>query len=114
MATAGELRHRIGFEKRAEIDDGYGNLSSGEFEEQFVVSAKVQARVGGESVQAARLASQQPVSLTIRRSSNTRKITEEWRAHDVRNDVYYNIRSIIDPDDRGAWIELLCQSGVAT
>lgn len=111
---ADELRHRIAFEKRAEIDDGYGNQVSGAFVEQFTVSAKVEAKFGGETVTAARLTGQQPVNITVRQSADTRKITTDWRAHDVRNDVYYNIRSITDPDDRRAWFEMLCQSGVAT
>ncbi|WP_375414630.1 head-tail adaptor protein [uncultured Bradyrhizobium sp.] len=118
MTTAGELRHRIAFDRRALIDDGAGN-TEGDFEEQFVVSAKVQAKFGGEAVTAARLAGQQPIIVTIRQSSKTVLIGTDWRARDVRSSAnpdeqtVYNIRSIADPDDGGAWFEILCQSGSA-
>ena len=113
MTSAGELRHRIAFDKRTDVDDGYGNPVSGPFTEQFVVSAKVQAKFGGEAVTAARLTGQQPVNITVRQSSSTLTIGTDWRARDARSGTVYAIRSIVDPDDGGAWLELLCQSGVA-
>lgn len=114
MTGAGELRHRIAFEKRARTDDGAGNEVSGPWQEQFVVSGKLLAKFGGDAVTAARLTGQQPLTITVRQSSDTRQITEDWRAKDVSSGIYYNIRSIVDPDDRKAWFEMLCQFGVAT
>ncbi len=113
MTTAGELRHRIAFDKRGTGDDGYGNPDTG-FSEQFVVSAKVQAKFGGEAVTAARLTGQQPVIIVVRQSTNTLLIKPEWRARDVREGTEYAIRSVVDPDDGGMWLEMLCQTGVAT
>jgi SPP1 family predicted phage head-tail adaptor len=112
MTTAGELSHRIAFDRRQDTNDDYGNTQS-VFVEQFVVSAKVLAKLGGETVLAARLQSQNTVNITVRQSSNTLLIQPDWRARDVREGIEYAIRSIIDPDDSGAWIELLCQTGVA-
>jgi head-tail adaptor len=122
MTTAGELRHRIAFDKRQQVDpdapDDLGNTQS-DFVEQFVVSAKVQAKFGGEAVTAARLTGQQPVTIVVRQSSKTLLICTDWRARNVRSDAdptkqtTYAIRSIVDPDDGGAWLELLCQTGVA-
>lgn len=112
--TAGELRHKISFQTRAEVDDGFGNPISGEWEEQFTVYAKVQAKFGGEAVTAARLQGQQPITIVVRQSSQTVLIKENWRAVDAREGTEYAIRSIVDPDDGGAWLELLCQSGVAS
>ncbi len=111
--AAGELSHRIAFEERALQSDGYGN-ARGAFEERFIVWAKVQARFGGETVMAARLSGQQPVTIMVRQNSRTLQVTEAWRARDAESGMLYNIRSIVDPDDRGAWLELLCQAGVAT
>jgi SPP1 family predicted phage head-tail adaptor len=102
----------MAFDKRQDVDDGYGNTQS-DFVEQFVVWASVRAKFGGETVTAARLAGQQPVTVTVRQSSQTEQITTDWRARDTRSGVLYNIRSIVDPDDAGAYFELLCQSGVA-
>jgi SPP1 family predicted phage head-tail adaptor len=112
MATAGSLRHRITFDKRAEVDDGYGNTQAG-WAEQFTVWAEVKAKLGGEAVTAARLQSQNTVNITVRASSKTRLIREDWRARDLPEGVEYAIKSIVDPDDGGAWLELLCQTGAA-
>jgi head-tail adaptor len=115
MTTAGELRWRIAFDKRLAADDGYGNKTAGTFTEQFVVAAKVQARFGGEAVTAARLQGQQPLTITVRQSSRTRLITDDWRARDARSGVVYAIRSIVDPDPDhpGVWLDILCQRGAA-
>jgi len=112
MTTAGALRHRFAFDRRETVDDGYGNTQA-EFVEQFVVWAGVQARFGGETVTAARLAGQQPVTVTVRKSEQTAQINPDWRARDVRSGEIYNIRSIADPDDSGAFLDLLCQTGAA-
>jgi SPP1 family predicted phage head-tail adaptor len=112
MTSAGNLRHRMAFDKRQDIDDGFGNTQS-DFVEQFVVWAGFQARFGGEAVTAARLAGQQPVTITVRQSSQTEQVTTDWRVRDTKSGLILNIRSIVDPDDSGAHFEMLCQSGVA-
>lgn len=115
--TSGELRHRVAFDRRLDVNpdapEDLGNTQSS-FVEQFVVSAKVRAKFGGEAVVAARLQGQQPVTIVVRQSSLTLQIKEDWRARDARDGTEYAIRSITDPDDGGAWLELLCQTGVAT
>jgi hypothetical protein len=116
MTTAGELRHRVAFDKRQDVNpdapDDLGNIQS-VFVEQFVVSAKVQAKFGGETVIAARLQGQQPVTIIVRQSSKTNLITPDWRARDARDGTEYAIRSIVDPDDSGAWWEIITQTGAA-
>jgi hypothetical protein len=74
----------------------------------------VEARFGGEGVTAARLSGQQPVTITVRQSSQTRQITTDWRGADAGSGQIYNTRSIADPIDAHAFLELLCQAGVAT
>ncbi len=117
MTTAGELSHKVAFDKRQDVNtdapDDLGNTQS-VFVEQFVVSAKVQAKFGGEAVIAARLTGQQPVTIVVRQSSKTLLIRDDWRARDAREGTEYAIRSIVDPDDGGAWLEILCQTGVAS
>lgn len=113
MTTAGELSHKVAFDARTVVDDGYGNPVSGDWAQQFIVNAKVQAKFGGEAVTAARLQGQQPVTIVVRQSSTTLQIKDDWRARDARDGTEYAIRSIVDPDDSGAWLELLCQTGVA-
>ncbi|HYD66172.1 head-tail adaptor protein [Azospirillum sp.] len=113
MPRARQLRERVAFEKRSVVSDGFGNVR-GEFEQQFVCAAAIVAKFGGEAVTAARLSGQQPVVITVRQVGATAEITTDWRARDVRTGVIYNIRSIADPDAGGQWLEMLCQSGVAT
>jgi SPP1 family predicted phage head-tail adaptor len=112
MAKSGRARHRITFDKRVEQDDGFGNTQAG-WEEQFTLWAEVKVKLGGEAVTAARLQSQNTVNLTIRQSRRARLIREDWRARDQSEGVEYAIKSIIDPDDGGAWLEILCQTGTA-
>jgi len=115
MATqVGDLRERIGFFAPVVADDGYGNTTSGfAAEPNFEVSAKVVAKLGGETVQAARLAGRHFNNVTVRASSATRSVTTAWRAKDMRSGVIYNIRDIVDPDQKQRWIEMLCEQGVA-
>lgn len=115
MARAGDLRERIAFEKReAGDDDGYGNTEA-QWKVQFIVWAALEPRFGGEGVQAARLAGTQPWKMTVRSSSNTRRIVPEWRARHERDGTIYNIRTPqVNPDLKDNYIELLVETGVAS
>lgn len=114
MSGGGELRELVAFERRAVVDDGYGNDVSGGFAEVFRCAARIKPARGGESIQAARLAGRQPVVITVRSSSIARAVMVEWRARDVRKDVIYNIRSIVNPDEKNAYLDMECEAGVAT
>lgn len=112
MTTASDLRHRVAFDARQEVTDEYGNTQT-DFAEQFVVAAKIQGKFGGEAVTAARLTGQQPVTIVVRQNIWTKMITTSWRARDVRSGEEYAIRSIVDPDDKRQWFEILTQTGIA-
>lgn len=116
MGAAGYLCERVAFDRREDVNPDepadYGNTTS-QFVEQFVVAAGIQAKFGGEAVTAARLQGQQPVTIKVRQSDQTRLIKEDWRARDVRSGTEYAIRSIVDPDGKRAWLEILTQTGVA-
>lgn len=113
MARARQLRDRVAFEARERVVDQLGN-EEGAFVARLSCAAEIRAKFGGEAVTAARLAGEQPAVITIRQTEATREITTDWRARDERTGVIYNIRSIADPDGGRCWLELLCQSGVAT
>ncbi len=117
MTSAGDLRHRVEFGKRQEVNPDYpddlGNTES-VFVPQFTVWAKVQAKFGGEAVVAARLTGQQPVTIIVRQSSQTNQIKTDWQAKDTKSGEVYAIRSIVDPDDSRAFWEILTQTGVAS
>lgn len=109
--TAGDLDHRVAFDRRVNADDGYGN-SSGDWVQQFVVSAGFTHLRGGESVIASRLQGQHVQVIFVRASNQTGEVSGDWRIRDVRTGVAYNIRDITPSDDR-KWIDFLTQSGVA-
>ena len=117
MTSSGDLRHLVAFDKREEINpdytDDFGNTES-VFMEQFAASASIRAKLGGETVVAARLTGQNTVNITVRQSTRTRAIGTDWQARDVREGITYAISSIIDPDDSGAWLEILAQTGTAS
>lgn len=114
MPGAGDLKHRIAFDSRTVVDDGYGNEVAGDFAEQFVVAAALKPLRGGEAVLAARLGGTQPVVITVRKSSQTQTITPAWRARDVRTGEVYAITAPpIDTEQKGAFLDILATAGVA-
>lgn len=121
MTTANDLRDRVGFYKRVEEPaDELGNTQR-DFPSAPIfppVRAQIRPKLGGEGVLAARLSGTNPVNITVRQSSDTKQITTDWMVKDERTLEVYNIRSIIDPSqatsDRGHWLEMLCEKGVAT
>lgn len=115
MPGAGALRERLRFERRAIVDDGYGNEVSGDFEPMFTVAASLTPLRGGEDVMASRLGGVQPYVARVRQSSLTRQVSTDWRAVDARKpDREFNIRTITDLDGRRAWFDMIVTEGVAT
>jgi head-tail adaptor len=113
---AGSLRYRLKFSERDSVEDEYGNVGLA-WIDRFTVGGNITAKVGGESVDAARLAGRQPVILTVRRSPDTRQITTDWKATELENGTEFNIRTAIDPfvgdSNHGLWIEMIAETGVA-
>jgi head-tail adaptor len=72
------LDHRATFSARRVVDTDMGGTLS-EWAPQFEVWAGVQYLRGGEAVMQARLASRNPVIVTIRNSADARRITSEWQ-----------------------------------
>jgi head-tail adaptor len=105
VTGAGDLRERIAFDARIEADDGLGNVRS-DWTFQFELSAERKALRGGEEVMAGFI-------LRLRQSSQSRRITPAMRARDARTGETYNIRTVTDPDGRRAWLDILCEAGVA-
>ena len=119
VSGAGQLNRRVTFQRRGEIDDGYGNSITGDWTDQFSVSARVQPKLGGEEVIASRLTGVQPLIVTVRSSMQTRLVTPAWRAFDARAGKgddgepkrLFNILSLANVDERGAYIDFLASEG---
>lgn len=114
MTAAGDLRHRIAFDRRAATDDGYGNPVSGPWQEQFVLWARVLPLKGSEAVLAARLEGRQPVVITVRVSSQSRQIGADWRARDVNSGAVYAVTAPpANMDERNQFFDILATTGEA-
>lgn len=114
MGNPGELRERVAFEYRAAAaDDGYGNEIAGDWTVACTFAARIKPSRGAETVQAARLAGKEPVVITVRSCSDTRAVTTDWRVRDIRKGSIYNIRSIVNPDEKNAYLDMECDRDVA-
>lgn len=112
---AGKLREKLLFQRRAIVDDGFGNEQSGDFATVFTAAAELIPLKGGEPVLAARLSGVQPFIIKIRGCNAARDVTPAWRAVDARNPVrLFNITAAVDPDNKNAWIDIMATQGVAT
>ncbi|UWL62281.1 head-tail adaptor protein [Brucella pseudintermedia] len=121
-AGAGSLNCRLTFQVRPEVDDGFGG-TRGAWVDQFTMPGRLEPRYGSnaESIMAARMQSMQPYNLTIRSSEQARMITASWRAYDARagkngdkpNRVF-GIKTIVNPDERNAYLEMLVVEGEET
>jgi len=114
-ASAGRMHQRLHFQKRSIVDDSYGNEVAGPFETVFTTAAELIPLRGGEPVQAARLVGVQPYTVRIRSCAAAREVTTSWRIVDARNaSRVMNIRTVTNPDQKNAWLDLLVDDGVAT
>ncbi len=113
--SIGRMREKLHFQKRAMVDDGYGNETAGDFATVLTVPAELVPLRGGEGVQASRLTGTQPYIVRIHNHQAAREIAPAWRAVDARNDKrVLNIRTVTNPDQKNGWLELLVDDGVAT
>ena len=113
---AGALRELLHFQKRGDLDNGWGDITpgAGDWETQFTANAAMRPLRGSEAVMADRLGGVQPYVVTIRQHSAALAVTAAWRVVDARSDRTFAIVSpLADPDGRNAWLEFLVREGVA-
>lgn len=111
---AGALSEVAEFQVRSEADDQYGNPISGPFTTQFFEPCRLQPLKGSEPVLAARLTKVQPYVLRVRSSARTRRVGVDWRAVNTRTGAIYNIKTITNIDERGAYLDMMAVEGEAT
>lgn len=112
---AGQLRERVTFQRRGQVPDGHGNEQTGDWTDQFSVSARLTPRLGGEEVIAARMTGVQPYILTVRMSKAIRTVDSSWRAYDARKGMGddgdpvrgFEILSLANVDEKGAYMDFL-------
>lgn len=120
---AGQLNRRVTFQRHGDLTDPYGNVTpgAGPYADVFTMAARLQPKFGNnvESYAASRLASKQPYNLTVRACAATKAVRTDWQVVDARqaqdangaSPRVFNIVSIVDPDERGQFIEMLVVEG---
>jgi len=111
--SAGRMNRRLRFEQREIRDDLMGNRQA-DFVERFCRWAEVRPSLGIETVNAARLAGEQPVDITVYRDCETLTIAVDWRAVDIHEGTIYALASpSVDLDQKRASLTFKAVSGIA-
>ncbi len=108
---AGALREIFAYDRRIQLDDGYGNIT-GDWQEQFRAATGLAPLKGGEVVLAARLEGRQPYIATIRYSTSAALVTTDWRCRDVRTGATYAVTTHV-PRARKDYIDMIVTEGIA-
>lgn len=116
--TTGEMKWRIRFDKRVEINpaEGGGTVTAWSVigTGSFVRSAAIRPQRGGESNLAGRLQGQQPNLIFVRRDMNTKNIDPTWRAVELVNGTpvrFFDIRDAGDMERDSQFITILAVLG---
>lgn len=114
MSAAGALRHRITVERRTAADDGFGNTVSDTWAAVISdVPAEIRPLRGDEGVEASKIEARGLFEVKVRQSSRTLQIAASDRIKDARTGQLMNVRYIENPDIRGKFLKIVCESGVA-
>lgn len=107
----GKLRHRLTIEEEARVADGGGGFAVtwSELSTDPTVWGAVVPLSGREVLQAQQLATPVTHKVTIRHRSD---VTAAMRLK--LGTRAFNIRAVINVDERDRWLELMCEEGVAT
>lgn len=112
--SAGRLKERVRFDRRATVaDDGTGN-TLGDWE-TFLgpVWAEIKPARGGEVVQMARLTGTRAVEIVVRATADSRLLVSSDRAVDIRSGETFNIRLIEDREMNNRFLNITAEGGVA-
>lgn len=110
MTRAGELRELIELQALVSVPDGGGG-STQSWETVVTAPARIKVLKAGETIMAGRLASTQTLVVTVRNQSAVADALTTWKLLNVRTGSLYEIKSIT-PDERGAWVDILAETGV--
>ena len=108
MAGLGKFRHFITLQGQGTSRDSGGGISSG-FSTIASVYANVKPKSGKEVYKQGKLIGSVTHEITIRYRTD---ITNASRIS--FNNKFFNIRSIINIDERDRYLKLMCEEGVAT
>lgn len=108
---AGALYESVLFQSQGSTADGAGGVLTS-FSDVFSARAAFFHQRGGEGVLAGRLEGRHTIIIRVRASTASRDVSTDWRIIDKRLGTVYAIRDVTPSDDR-AYVDFLCESGVA-
>jgi SPP1 family predicted phage head-tail adaptor len=105
--SAGGLRQTITFEEKTQIPDGCGGITDG-WQKVLTARAQIKPVSGSERYQSMRLEATVTHQLIVRYNP----FIKPW--HRIRfGDRYFNIRSILNVEERNRWMIIKAEEGVA-
>jgi SPP1 family predicted phage head-tail adaptor len=111
---AGAMRERVSIIAPSTTPDGYGGTSGPATTVLSGFAARITPQMRGtEQLLAQGLQATALYTVWVRSTSETRTITENMSVQDDRTGTIYNIRLIANPDERGRFLCMFCERGVA-
>jgi len=108
----GALRHRLTIQAERPITDGGGGQGNDPWADPAIVAVvwgRIEPLGGGERLRAMQIEDRLSHRITIRHRAG---VTARMRV--VFGQRIFNIRALVDVEERGRFLHLLCQEGVAT
>ena len=106
-----KLRDRVQFRRRNDAPDSYGNVTDGTWVDLFTVWGGFTPEQSRERLEANRIESAVLGTLTVRSTSQTRTVTAADSV--VIDGDAYQIRAIMNPDQRNNYLEMTVERGAA-
>lgn len=106
---AGDLRHRVTIQAEQRSDDGYGGSSLPTWSTVATVWAEVKPLKGREQLHGQQLEGRVTHRIIMRYRAG---VTAANRL--LFGTRAFNIRSVVNVDERGRWLEIMAEEGVAT
>jgi head-tail adaptor len=115
LPSAGSLRERVRIERSMATPDFLGGVQTSKWR---AIVTGVPAQItpttrGAEMVVAQGLQATATFEVWLRSSTETLAITEADRLVDERTGRVFNIRMITNPDERGRYLRVVAERGVA-
>jgi head-tail adaptor len=104
---AGRLNRRVSFQRLDSTPDEYGNVSQGTWAELFTTWGNLRETTGREIIEGGAIHAPVSATLMVRGNSLTRTVLPADSA--VIDSVRWNIRTITNPDQRGAWLLMVVE-----
>ena len=107
---AGRLRKIVSFQVRDTTADAYGNATDDTWSESFKTRGELTETGGRERIMAGALQAPASGVLRVRSTSLTRAMTTANSV--VIDDVRWNVRSLVNPDQRNRFLEMIVERDV--